>query len=116
MGIRTCITDVARTRGTTAAEVARRLGWYRSNLSAMDAGTRTPSLRALVRVARHLDCGPGDLLEVQWGAAGAVFRRAALNDRLSERDRGTPDGLDKGWVHTALLTWQRHTRSLKRLR
>lgn len=116
MTIRTRIRDVARSRGTTAAEVARRLGWYRSNLSAMDAGTRAPSLRALVRLGRYLDCGPGDLLDLRWGPATAVFRQPRLNARLHERDRGTPDGLDKGWVHASLLAWQRHTRSLRRVR
>ena len=101
---------MARQRGTTAAELARRLGLYRSNLSAMDAGTRAVSLRTLGRLAQALGCAPGDLLEVTWGSGTAVFRRHALNRRLEERDLGVPDGVERGWVHAGLLAWQRHYR------
>ena len=92
----------------TAAEVARRLGWYRSNLSAMDAGSRRASVTMLTRVAEVLNCSPGELLEVRWGPEHPIFRRELLNVRLHERDVGTPDGLEKGWVHSAQLAWQRH--------
>ncbi|MBI3318842.1 MAG: helix-turn-helix transcriptional regulator [Candidatus Omnitrophica bacterium] len=108
MTLRTRITQAARERGTTAAEVARRLHLYRSNLSAMDAGRRLASLRTLARVAQLLDCGLGDLLEVGWGTEGPIFRRRELNLRLQERDLGIPDGSERGWVHAALLAWQRH--------
>lgn len=101
---------MARERGLTAAEVARRLGLYRSNLSAMDAGARSVSLRALARVARMLACSPGDLLEVTWGTDAPVFRQPALNRRLEEREADAADGSERGWVHAALLAWQRHYR------
>ena len=110
MDIRTRITAVARARGLTAAEVARRLGGYRSNLSAMDAGTRSVSLRALARIAQILDCSPGDLLEAGGAAQTSVFRQSRLNRRLEARERAHPDGTEKGWVHTTLLAWQRHYR------
>lgn len=108
MRIRTRITTEARVRGFTAAELARRLGWYRSNLSAMDAGHRPVSLQTLARLSQVLGCSPGDLLEVPEGSVSPVFRQARLRERLSERDRRVCDGTEKGWVHAAQLAWQRH--------
>lgn len=113
MGIRTRIIETARERGTTAAEVARVLGLYRSNLSAMDAGRRSVSLQAIARIARFLDCSPGDLIEICWAPAADLFRSRTLNRKLHKRDLGTPDGSEKGWVHTAMLAWQRHYRASK---
>lgn len=98
----------------TAAQVARCLRLYRSNLSAMDAGRRAVSLRLLVRLAEALDCTPGELLETTWRPEAPVFRRPALNDRLHQRDIGMPDGLERGWVHTVLLAWQRHYHARRR--
>lgn len=108
MTVRTRITEMAHQRGLTALEVARRLRLYRSNLSSMDAGRRSVSLRALARVAQLLDCSLGDLLELSWGSEMPIFRREELNARLQERESRTPDGSEKGWVHSALLAWQRH--------
>ena len=108
MRIRTRIAAMARARGLTAAEVARRLGWYRSNVSAMDAGHRSVSVRALARLSQVLGCGPADLLEMIGDREPPVFPRSALNQRLRKRDEGTPDGLEKAWVHTTTLAWQRH--------
>ena len=108
MRIRTCIGQVARERGMTAAEVARRLRLYRSNLSAMDAGRRSVSLRALGRIADVLGCSPSELLERDRGAERPVFRSARLNARLAERDAALIDGTDRTWVHTVWLAWQRH--------
>lgn len=92
----------------TAAEVARRLGGYRSNLSAMDAGRRLPSLRLVVRLSRVLGCGPGDLVEAGPASQTPVWRRADLNRRLQERDLGAVDGVEKGWVHAAQRAWRAH--------
>jgi DNA-binding Xre family transcriptional regulator len=92
----------------TAAEVARRLRLYRSNLSAMDAGTRSVSLKGLARVARLLDCSPGDLIEVRWATERPIFREARLNELLRKRELEALEGSERGWVHAALLAWQRH--------
>ena len=108
MALRTRIKHVAKERGVTAAEVARRLRLYPSNLSAMDSGARSVSLRTLNRIAQLLDCGLGDLLEVTWGPEGSPFGQRDLALRLKERDLGTPDGSERTWVHRALLAWQRH--------
>lgn len=108
MGVKTCITRVARQRGFTAAEVARRLRLYPSNLSAMDAGTRSVSLKRLARIAALLDCSLGDLIEVTWAREAPLFRQRRLNRLLEARDLEAQDGLDRGWVHTVMLAWQRH--------
>ena len=108
MRIRTCIRRVARERGMTAAEVARRLRLYRSNLSAMDAGRRSISLRALERIAEILASSPGELLARGEIDDRPVFRSARLNVRLADRDAALEDGADRTWVHTVLLAWQRH--------
>ena len=108
MRVRTRITLEARARGVTAAELARRLGWYRSNLSAMDAGRRAVSMRVLVRLSEALGCSPGDLLEVSRVPDAPLFRHKRLNARLAERDLGTPDGAEKAWVHAAQFAWRRH--------
>ena len=112
MRIRTRITQLAHQRGLTAAEVARRLGLYRSNLSAMDAGRRSVSLKTLSRIAQVLACSPGELLEPHGEAESPVFRDPALNSRLETLEAELVDGTECGWVHTVLLAWQRHYRPL----
>ncbi len=108
MGIRTRITAMAKQRGWTAAEVARQLGMYRSNLSAMDAGRRTVSLRTLGRLARLLGCHPGELLTIEDDPAPGIFRNAHLTRQLEARERHVTEGAERGWVHTTQLAWQRH--------
>ena len=110
MRIHTCIRRTARERGLTAAEVARRLGLHRSNLSAADAGRRTLSLNALGRIADVLACSPGELVERVDAAGRPIFRRARLNTRLAARDTGLADGAERTWVHAVALAWQRHYR------
>lgn len=108
MPVRTRITRMARQRGLTAAEVARRLRLYPSNVSAMDAGRRSPSLRLLGRIAHLLACHPGELLEVHRDPQPPLFRRHRAHALLEQRQRQLTDGAERGWVHTALLAWQRH--------
>lgn len=109
MAIRTRIKAEAHARGFSVSELAHRLGWYRSNLSAMDAGRRTISLRALSRVAALLGCSPGELL-IETPTTLRLFRDPKANARVIEWDRRTVDGLDKSWVSTVQLAWIRHYR------
>ncbi|MBI4341333.1 MAG: helix-turn-helix transcriptional regulator [Candidatus Omnitrophica bacterium] len=97
----------------TAAELARQLGWYRSNLSGMDAGRRSVSLRTLAKLSRLLGCSPGDLLEVSWIPERQVFTRTELNARLKERESRNLNGLEKGWVHSVHLAWLRHYQAVR---
>lgn len=108
MRVRTRISAEARARGLTASELARRLGWYRSNLSAMDAGRRVVSMRALARLSKVLGCSPADLIEVGPAPEAALFRHKRLNARLAERDLGASDGVEKGWVHAVQFAWRHH--------
>ena len=114
MRIRTRITTEARARGFTAAELARRLGWYRSNVSAMDAGRRAISLRNLARVSQLLGCSPGELLDTTMQSERPIFAQAKANQRLLERDRDADDGAEKSWVHATQLGWLRHYRARRR--
>ena len=108
MQIRTCIRRVAWERGMTTIEIARRLGVYRSNLSAADAGRRPISLKALARIADLLACSPGDLVERADAGQPAVFRAARINARVAARDAALIDGTERSWVHAVTLAWQRH--------
>jgi len=111
MTVHTCIKKAARENGRTATEVARKLGLHLSNLSAMDSGSRSVSLRMLSRIAQLLGCDIGDLLEVSEGPDVPVFRKRDLNLRLEKRDLAAADGTECGWVHATLLAWQRHYRA-----
>ena len=114
MAIRTRIKEVAQERGIRPIEIARRLKLYRSNLSLMDAGRRSISLSALAKVAEVLGCEPGELLQTADIDNNAVFRSAALNARLAQRDSSLADGTEKGWVHSVLLSWQRHYKAARK--
>ena len=110
MRIRTCIRRTARERGMTAAEIARRLGLHRSNLSAADAGRRALSLNALGRIADVLACSPGELIKRAEASQHPIFRSVRLNTRLAARDAELADGAECSWVHAVALAWQRHYR------
>ena len=116
MTFHTCIKKTAKECGLTMVEVARQLGLYPSNLSAMDSGSRAVSLRTLNRIAQLLDCGLGDLLEVTESPNVPVFRQRDLDRRLKTRDLGIADGTERGWVHTTLLAWQRHYKASRSVR
>ena len=107
MSIRTNITETARRRGLSAADVARKLKLFPSNISAMDRGRRSVSLHLLERVANMLGCSVSELLETKAVSESTLFPSRTMK-RLRERDESSRDGSDKTWTHRALLVWQRH--------
>lgn len=113
MQIHTNITKIAKERGLNAAEVSRRLGWYRSNVSAMDAGKRSVSLKALAEIAQLLDLSPSDLLETDFPNHLILFPKKELMEKLQKRDLETQDGTKREWVHAVMLAWQRHHQAKK---
>lgn len=114
MPTQTRIRAVARERGLSASEVARRLGMFKSNLSALDAGKRSISLQALDRIAKLLRCSVSDLIETSPPRQNPLFSSPVLLDSLKQRDLGVPDGTERLWVHKVLLAWQRHYRQARR--
>ena len=109
MPLHTRITDMAHERGMNAAEISRRAGLFRSNISSMDAGKRSVSLQLLERVAESLGLSPIDLLDQKLDLT-PVFKRQKIMKRLLDLDRAGADGLEKGWVHNVMLAWQNHYR------
>ena len=109
MRLRTKITEMAHEQGMSAAELARQIGTFRSNLSLIDAGKRPVSLRLLERIAGLMNLSPLDLLERKSDSA-PVFQNRKRMKRLADYDDAIPDGMEKGWVHAVMLAWQNHYR------
>ena len=108
MEIRTRIKEMAHERGFTAAQAARENGFYRSNLSSMDAGKRSVSLHLLGRLSETLGCSLDDLIETVHFPQKPIFKKALVMKRLLERDLGAQDGSEKRWLHQVVLAWKRH--------
>lgn len=113
MSIRTRITEAARQRGLTAAEVSRKLKLFPSNISAMDSGRRFVSLYLLERIANVLGCNVSELIETKKTDKPKLFP-AHLMKRLKEIEDRQEDGSDKTWTHRTLLAWQRHYLNIKK--
>jgi len=108
MRYRTRITQIAHERGWTASEVARRVGFYRSNISAMDSGNRPVSIKALTKIAALLGVSTGELMERISSNDQNPFKQARHARTLHNRDMGTQNGAQKAWVNANMLAWQRH--------
>lgn len=59
----TILTALREDRGWSAAELARRAGVDPATLSRTEAGTKTPALRTLFRIARTLGVSVDDLAD-----------------------------------------------------
>lgn len=105
--VRTHIREVAASRGITLSEVAQKLGLYLSNLSSMDAGRRSVSLKQLSRIAEFLHCGVGDLL-VSSEKNMAPFRDKRLNEQIERLEKANKDGVDKSWVPKVMVSLNAH--------
>ena len=108
MPIHTRITYLARERGYSAAEIAKQLGLYPSNISAMDSGRRSFSIKLLIKLSELLNVSPIDLL-----AVGSDFEESRFSDRIVERETIAQDGKDRAWVHNLQLAWRKHYKSVR---
>lgn len=105
--VRTDVRRVASLRGMTLSDVSRGLEIYLSNLSAMDAGKRSVSLKKLSKIAQFLHCSVGDLI-VNSGREGGLFQKKALDKAVRRIEESYEDGTDKSWVPKVTLSFMRH--------
>ncbi len=105
--VRTNVKEEAALRGMTLTEVAKKVGFYLSNLSAMDSGKRTISLKRLAKIAAFLHCSVGDLI-LNSKEEKKIFREVALNDLLEQIESSHEDGTDKSWVPKVMMAQKRH--------
>lgn len=100
------IKEYAHEQGLKLGEVAGKLRIPLSNLSAINSGSRTVSLRLIARIAKLLDCSVSDLLDEQSDAV--AFRDAGLDQRVAQIEEKNSFGADKAWVHRIMLARQSH--------
>jgi transcriptional regulator with XRE-family HTH domain len=82
------VTALREDRGWSAAELARRAGVDPATLSRTEAGTKTPTLRTLYRIARTLDVSVDDLADrLGYGEGLSV---------PSRRPQSIPRAMDSG--------------------
>ena len=112
MGRRLGIREVAKERGVTLSGLARRLGIYRSNMSAIASGARGVSLRVLRKISRILDCSIDELLSPQ--ERPRVFKDKAARFLLTDIENNNHDGMDKAWVGRVMLAHKAHYRKIAR--
>ena len=105
--VRTRIAEVARERGLTPAIIARNLHLYPSNLSNMDKGQRSVSLKALARIALFLGASASDLITVSPIEETRPFMNDRLNKALAKKDQ-TGSDTDRSWLHVTMLAWRKH--------
>lgn len=105
--VRTRIGEAAKERGWSQARLARALGLYPSNLSLMDRGRRSVSLKSLSRIAQFLDVSVSDLITVSPREENHPFPNETLNQLLLQKIRTSPRK-DKRWLHATMLAWQKH--------
>ncbi len=113
--VRTVLKEEAALRGMTLTELSERLGLYLSNLSGMDGGKRSVSLKRLSRIARLLHCGVEDLI-VSSEREQHLFGEKSLNKALERMEQSNEDGTDKSWVPKVMLSFNRHYARKRRRR
>ena len=106
------IKDVAKERGMTLSEVARKLGMPRSNMSAIASGSRGVSLEVLYRISNILDCGIEELFLPKEDQP--VFKNKKTQALLDAVEDQNYDGIDKTWVDNIMLAQKMHYGSINR--
>jgi len=106
------IKDIAKERGMTLSEVAKKLGIPRSNMSAIASGSRGVSLEALYRISGILDCGIEELFSPK--PDQPVFKDKKTQVLLKMVEDQNYDGIDKTWVDNIMLAQKTHYGSINR--
>ena len=106
------IKDIAKERGMTLSEVARKLKMSRSNMSAIASGARGVSLKALHRISDILDCSVEELFLPK--ESRPVFKDKKTQALLNAVEGQNYDGIDKTWVDNVMLAQKTHYGSINR--
>jgi len=107
------IKGVARERAMTLLGIAKKLGIYRSNMSAIASGSRGVSLDVLKKICYILDCG---LDEIVFPAREpVVFKNKMIQAKLDSLERVNYDGIDKTWVNKVILASWGHFKQAKKV-
>lgn len=106
------IKEVAKERAMTLMAIAKKLGIYRSNMSAIASGSRGASLAMLKEMCYILDCGLDEL--VFPGRKPFIFKNKAIQAELDLLEKINYDGADKTWVNKVMLAGLRHFKHAKK--
>ena len=100
------IKKIAKERGMTLVEVARKMGIYRSNMSAIASGARGISLDMLKKMCLILDCSIDELVKEH--KEPTVFVQNEVQNELEKIDKSSNNGADKTWVNLLMLATMNH--------
>lgn len=106
------IKKIAKERAVTLMSIAKKLGIYRSNMSAIASGKRGVSLDMLIKIGHILDCGLDELVTLS--GRSSVFKNKNIEDKLNKIIEANYDGMDKTWVNNIVLAGLRHYGNAKR--
>lgn len=97
--------QIAKERGIKLISIARKIGLYRSNLSAIASGRRGVSLRKLIKICQYLNCSLDEL--IFYDASVNVYDKK-MEEKLSSIEKQNFDGMDKSWVNKLMAAQTMH--------
>jgi transcriptional regulator with XRE-family HTH domain len=100
------IKEYAHEQGVRLGEIAGKLRIPLSNLSAINSGSRSVSLRLLGRIAKLLNCRVADLMDEPEDSL--AFGSPGLDRTITQIEDENPLGTDKAWVHRVMLARRGH--------
>lgn len=100
------IKEQAGERGMALSAIAKKLGIYRSNMSAIASGSRGVSLKMLKKISHILDCGIDDLIGHK--KHPPIFKNRKLESVLNNIEKANYDGIDKTWVDRLMFAQKIH--------
>jgi len=104
---------LAKERAVTLMSIAKKLGTYRSNISAIASGKRGVSLDMLIRIGHILDCGLDELVSLS--GKSNVYKNKMLEGRIDKIIEANYNGTDKTWVDNIALAGLRHFSNARRI-